>query len=49
LLITAPNTAGGDETGISFLGCISSTSVSFWPEEFNNFAIKKTYHYYYYV
>lgn len=43
LLITAPNTAGGDR-GVSFLFCVSSTSVSFWSEEFNNFAIKEPYH-----
>lgn len=44
LLITAPNTAGGDWTGMFFLVCVSSTSVLFSSEEFNNFAIKRAYH-----
>lgn len=39
LVITAPKIAGGDAIGISFLGCVSSTSVSLWVE-LEDFAVK---------
>lgn len=39
LVITAPNIAGGDGIGTSFLGCASSVLLSFLMEELKVFAI----------